>query len=139
MNFTSTRFGEMDVKEEKIINFENGILAFEDCKKFILLNSQRESFYWLQSLDEPDLALPCMDPNVIADNYTPKVSEESLDSIGIKTDDDATILCVVRIPDNFKDATVNLIAPVIINHNTMQGMQIVLEDSRYTVRHRLFE
>jgi flagellar assembly factor FliW len=137
--FVSSRFGELEIEDDKILNFKNGILAFEDSKRFILLNSAKESFYWLQSLDEPDLALPCMDPNIIVEQYSPDIPDEIIESIGVKDESDVTVLGIVRIPEEIKDSTVNLIAPIVINHNTRQGVQVVLDDSRYTVRHRIFE
>ncbi len=136
--FVSEKLGEMEVDEDKIINFEDGILAFESSKRFILLRSAKEDFYWLQSLDKADLALPCMNPYVVAPDYAPDIPDEYLEKLGVKTEEDVSVFNIVRIPDNVRDATVNLAAPVIINHNTKQGMQVVLDDPNYTVRHRIF-
>ncbi len=133
------RFGEIEIDEEKILNFKNGILAFEESKKFIILNSAKESFYWLQSVDNPKLSLPCMDPDIIVENYEIGVADEMLEEIGVDENSEVITLCVVRIPDNIGESTVNLAAPIIINSTTKQGIQIVMENTVYNVRHRLFK
>lgn len=132
------RFGEIDVDEEKILNFKNGILAFEDSKRFIILNSAKESFFWLQSVDNPSLSLPCINPDIIAENYEINLSQEQFAEIGVDEHSEMIVLCIVRIPENIQESTVNLIAPVIINSTAKEGMQIVMENTDYNVRHRLF-
>lgn len=133
------RFGEIDVDEEKIFDFKNGILAFEESKKFIILNSRKESFFWLQSVDDPKLSLPCINPDIIAENYEVNLSDEQFAEINVDENSEMIVLCVVRIPENIRESTVNLIAPVIINATAKQGMQVVMENTDYNVRHRLFE
>lgn len=133
------RFGEIDVDEEKIFDFKNGILAFEESKKFIILNSAKESFFWLQSVDDPKLSLPCINPDIIAENYEVNLSDEQFAEINVDENSEMIVLCVVRIPENIRESTVNLIAPIIINATAKQGMQVVMENTDYNVRHRLFE
>lgn len=139
IKFVSDRFGEMEVNEERIINFEDGIPGFEDSKRFILLGSARPEFYWLQSLDMPNIALPCMNPNLLVENYSPDVSEEVIAKIDTENPEDLIIVNVVRIPEDFKDATINLAAPIIINSKSKKAIQVVLEDTEYEVRYRVFE
>lgn len=133
------RFGEIDIDEEKIFDFKNGILAFEESKKFIILNSRKESFFWLQSVDDPKLSLPCINPDIIAENYEVNLSDEQFAEINVDENSEMIVLCVVRIPENIRESTVNLIAPIIINATAKQGMQVVMENTDYNVRHRLFE
>ena len=79
-----------------------------------------------------------MDPDVIVENYNVNVDDDTIKSLGINDDSDVLVLCIVRIPENFKDATVNLMAPIIINRTAGKGAQIIPENTPYNVRHRLF-
>ena len=62
MKVNTSRFGEVEIKEEKVITFEDGVLGFENYKKYILLEDG-SGFYWLQSIENGELALDCMAPH----------------------------------------------------------------------------
>lgn len=138
MKIQTSRFGEMEV-DEKIIVFENGLLGFEDVKKYVLLNDADTAFYWLQSVEKPDLALPCMTPYNVCEDYEPVISEEVFKKLELENDDDALLLCVVVIPQDISKTTINLRAPVIINTANCKAEQVILEDNRYEIRHFVFK
>ena len=51
------RFGTIEVEEEKVVHFAQGIPAFEDEHDFVIIPYDEESpFVFLQSLQTPDLA-----------------------------------------------------------------------------------
>ena len=81
MKLTTRVFGEIDIEDEKIINFEDGIIGFPDLKRFALIvdeGRKGKAINWLQSLDEPAFALPVMDPLLMKEDYNPTVDEELL-------------------------------------------------------------
>lgn len=138
MKIQTSRFGEMEV-DEKIIVFENGLLGFEDAKKYVLLNDADTAFYWLQSVEKPELALPCMTPYNVCEEYEPVISEEVFEKLELVSDDDALLLCVVVIPQDISKTTINLRAPVIINTANNKAEQVILDDNRYEIRHFVFK
>ena len=79
-------FGTIDIDDEKIITFDLGVIGFEDCKKFTLIydvdKGDEASIMWLQSLDEPELALPMLKPELIKEDYDPIVEDEMLKALG---------------------------------------------------------
>lgn len=134
------RFGEIEVEEEKVVHFEDGIPAFEDEHEFLIIPYDDESPYvFLQSLTTPDLAFLMTMPFVFFPEYEFELDDESQARLGIKTQEDMLIYTLLTIPDGkVVDMTANLMAPVVLNQNTMQARQIVLDKSRYTTKHRLF-
>ena len=82
-------FGTIDIDDEKIITFDLGVIGFEDCKKFTLIydvdKGDEASIMWLQSLDEPELALPMLKPELIKEDYDPIVEDEMLKALGSRS------------------------------------------------------
>lgn len=135
-------FGKVDIDENKIITFENGILGFEDYKKFALVfdsEKSKKTIMWLQSVEEQSLALPVIDPLLITETYAPTVEDELLTAIGGVTDENMYILVALTVPSEIEKMTANFKAPFIINTDTMKGTQIVAENEDYLVKHPIYE
>lgn len=136
-------FGEIDLSEDKIITFERGIIGFENCKQFtILFDSDKEErpvISWLQSLEEQALALPIINPLVVKDDYNPIVEDELLKHVGDLTEENLVIFLAMTVPSDLTKMTVNLKAPFIINADTRQGAQLIVENQDYEVRYKVYE
>ncbi len=136
----TARFGEIDVEEDKIVHFEQGIPAFEDEHEFLVIPYDAESpYYFMQSLATPDLAFLLTVPFVFFPDYEFELDDEVLKQLGIKQQEEILIYALITIPGGkVEDMTANLMAPVVINTTNMQARQVVLDRSGYTTRHRLF-
>lgn len=133
-----TRFGNIEVFDDKIIHFKNGILGLEEQKKFILLDHPgTEIIKWLQSIQNYDIALPMINPGYFFPKYSPKISKDDLLDINIKTPGDAVVLCIITIPQDLKKTTVNLKAPIVINPKDRLADQLIAENSEYSIREPL--
>ena len=136
-------FGEIDLEEDKILTFDNGIMGFEDLKKFTILydNEEEETpmISWLQSLDEEALAIPVINPLAVKPDYNPIVEDELLGSLGTITEENVVILLSVTVPKDVKKTTVNLKAPFIINSDTKKGCQLIVENSDYEIKYNIYE
>ena len=142
MKAATRLFGEIEIDESKIITFEDGIIGFPDMKKFTLIFDEekegRPSISWLQSMDEPEIAFPVMDPLFVCDTYNPSVEEELLKNLGTIKEDNLYVLVTVTVPQNIKELAVNLKAPIVINTDTRKASQIIVEDD-LPVRYRIYE
>ncbi|AYO29924.1 flagellar assembly protein FliW [Biomaibacter acetigenes] len=138
MLINSKRFGQLDIDETKIITFINGLLGFEHLKKYIILDHPGSDFLkWLQSIDDLDISLPVVDPTAFFPDYSPRISRDDLDTIGIKNIEDAIVLCIITVPSDIQKATINLKAPVILNPACRLADQMIAENSEYKVKHPL--
>ena len=136
----TSRFGEIEVDEKKIVHFRNGIPAFEDEHEFIILPYEEESpYYFMQSLRSPDLAFVLTIPFLFFPEYTFEVEEDTVQELGITNSSQVFYYTMITIPGGrIRDMTSNLVAPIVINSDNMQAKQVVLEKSNYTTKHRLF-
>lgn len=136
----TVRFGDFEVEEKSIVHFAQGIPAFEDEHEFVLIPYDAESPYlFLQSCQTPDLAFLMTMPFIFFPDYSFEIDDENQQKLGLTSLEDMLVYVLITIPNgSVPDMTVNLMAPVIINKNTMQAKQVVLEKSPYTTKHRLF-
>jgi len=131
-------FGELEVSEENIIFFEEGIPAFEDLKKFVIIKQDESPFYWLQSIEDKDIAFVILNPFEIKPDYEFDLPDEVVSKLEITSASDVAVFCIVVIPEDIKQTRVNLKAPIIINVNKRKGMQYLLDDERYPLKYYLF-
>ena len=127
-------FGTIDIDDEKIITFDLGVIGFEDCKKFTLIydvdKGDEASIMWLQSLDEPEIALPMLKPELIKEDYDPIVEDEMLKALGSDIKDaDLIVFCVLTVPADITKMTINLKAPIIVNADTLKGVQLIADNN----------
>ena len=135
MKITTKIFGEIDIAEDKIITFVNGIIGFPDLKKFTLIYNEEKGtgagIRWMQSMDEPNFAIPVMDPLVAMDTYNPVVDDEIFKGIGELTQDNTLVLVSATIPKDITQMSVNLQGPYIINVDERKACQVIVENEDY--------
>lgn len=135
----STQLGDMDVPEDKIINFPNGLPGFPEEKTFAFCPYQVDSpFAYLQSVVEPKLTFLTVDPFAFFKDYEFELNDPIAQEIELTPSHLPHIITIVSIPANTEEMTTNLLAPIVINAHNNKGMQIILEKTTYTTRHRLF-
>ncbi len=135
-------FGEIDINEDKIITFETGIIGFEEMKKFTLIHeSEKESksILWMQCVDNPEIALPVMNPLLIKEDYNPIVEEEIVNTLGEIVEDQIFVLVTIAVPSDVKKMSVNLKGPLIINPSTLKACQVIVENEDYSVKFPIYE
>ncbi|MAY74565.1 MAG: hypothetical protein CMJ31_07650 [Phycisphaerae bacterium] len=136
MEVRTTRFGVIDIAEDRVITFPGGILGFPDRTRYCLLEPGEDAcFFWLQSLEEPDLAFVVTDPSLFVPEYTVPVRKEQMDSLGITGLDEAQVFVIVNKVGG--TLTGNLQGPLIVSTTSRQGEQMVLAEKRWTTRHEL--
>ena len=137
MIISTKRFGEIEIDENKIINFDEGLPGFPDDTQFILLENE-EPFWWLQSVVNGENAFILMNACSIMPDYDPLVDEVEIDSLGEYSPEDFLIYNIVTLPEDVKQMTVNLMAPVVINSIEKKGKQVIVNNDNYYVKHYLF-
>ena len=136
-------FGEIEIAEEKIITFENGIIGFPDLKRFTLLHDEARGtdagIRFLQSIEEPGFAMPVMDPLIVKPDYNPEVNDELLAAAGEITPENLVVLVTVTIPKDLTKMTVNLQGPFVINAEERKACQVIVEGQDYPVKFPVYE
>lgn len=141
MKLYASSFGEIEIDEENILTFPEGIPGFEDSKRYIIINNPDEEnpFDWLQSVDNGDLAFVVINPFFVKPDYDIVIPESALEKLKIKDVSDVALYSIVVVPEKIEDMTVNLTGPIVINVREKLGKQIILDDHRYTTKHYIFK
>ncbi len=139
MIIKTTRFGEIEIDENKIIFFPRGILGFPDQRRFVLLPHREDSpFCWLQAVDDPDLTFVVVNPFVINPDYKPEFKDEVLSGLEIEEGDVIDLLSIVTVPrENPQAMTANLLGPIVINVSKRLAKQVVLDPHKYPLKYPL--
>ena len=137
-------FGDMEISEDKIFIFEKGIIGFENFKNFTILydaeKGDKASIYWLQSTEEPSLAIPVINPGLVKEDYDPVAEDELVNSLGQNIKDaQLEVLTTITVPEDLKKMTCNLKAPIILNTDTMRGIQVIADNDDYMVRFPIYD
>lgn len=137
-------FGEVDIADDKIVYFPEGILGFEHLKKYTLIfdvkkNGEKSKIAWLQSVEEPELALPVINPFEVKKDYDPIVKDALLKDLGDVTSENAVVLLVVTVPTDVTKTTANLKAPIIMNSDIRRGAQVIAENKDYVIKYPIIK
>jgi len=116
MNLETRNFGEIEIKEENIIEFIGGVPGFSGTR-YVILDAINENspFVWLQSVDEPEIALILLNTFMLYKDYAPKINDEEIKCLEVEKREEMSVFNVIVIPEKIEDMTVNLKAPIIIN------------------------
>jgi flagellar assembly factor FliW len=128
-------YGLIDVDERQKIIFPQGLFGFEALHGYLLLDAERQPFYWLQSIDVEQVAFVLVSPFLFRPDYELNISNEELAEIGIDSPEKALVFSIVTIPADGSPMTANLQGPLIINRDTRIGKQAVLSDTRWKIKH----
>ena len=141
MNINTSRFGEVSIDENLIFDFVEPIIGYDNLKRYVLIeHSENSAFKWLQSVDCAELAFPVTSPAFFDIDYQFEIPTDEAEKINLSSVESLISLNIVTIPaGNPRKATINLLAPIIINAANKQGMQLILSNSNYPVKQSLFK
>ncbi|MCX6135605.1 MAG: flagellar assembly protein FliW [Ignavibacteriales bacterium] len=129
MKFTNRQFGEVEYDEKHVIEFQEGIIGFEELKRYLIVNDEEsEPFRWLVSLEDEDLSFAMIDPALIVSTYQSSLFKDL----------DVTVFLMVALKDPLEASTTNLRSPVVVENTSRQGRQLILDDESLSARHPLF-
>ncbi len=135
MQISTSRFGIVDVADEKLLRIENGLIGFPGREQFVLLEHRPgSSLHWLQSADDPGLAFVVANPLNFFPDYVVDVSEAELEGLELSNLDDLVLLVVLTIRDGGHEVTANMIGPILLNASSLRGRQLVLDRSDLSTR-----
>lgn len=139
MELGTRYFGKIDINEEEIVHFPQGLPGFKDKKDYYLMSFNEElPFFVMQSVDEKELAFVTIPPWHIFKEYEFEISDQVQESLKIESRDDLLVLVISTIQGKFSEMTVNLAAPLVINYHSRLGKQIILDRDNYPVRQPVF-
>lgn len=142
MKINTSRFGVVEVAESDIIHFADGLLGFEQLKRFFIVDPADETLIlWLQSADSADVAFPVLEPKIFKADYKVRLSANELRSLRIDSTKgkETLVYCILTIPEDVSAMTANLKAPVVINTASQLARQVVLQENEYSVKYSIYK
>ena len=138
MEIESTRFGRITVDDERVMTFPNGLLGFPNHTRYALIQTGEENyFFWLQSIDEPNLAFVVTDPTIFFKDYEVPVREETQQELMLGADDAGFVQVFVICNKVGEWLTGNLLGPIVVNASNRLAQQVVLTEKKWTTRQPL--
>ena len=141
MKFETLRFGEIEIEEDRIFEFKLPIIGFDELKKYAIVDLNKDGlFKWLQSLEDPGLAFPVVSVFSMNINYSVDLPDNVVEALNINAVESLLVLNIASIPqDNPQETTLNLLAPLVFNLDSMTAGQIILSGSGYDISYPLFK
>ena len=138
MQIKTSRFGSVNVEEADLISFPLGLIGYETHTRFALdAAKQNDGFYWLQAVDDPEVAFLVTDPDSFFKDYDVPIREETQQDLNLADTKDGRVLVICnRLGDWL---TGNLMGPLVINMAARMGEQVVLTEKKWTCRQPLLK
>ena len=138
MEIVSSRFGVLNVDDERIITFTKGLLGFPGKAKFALIQTNEENyFFWLQSIEDPNLAFVVTDPATFFKDYEVPLREETQLELELSDPEAAQVLVICNKVGDW--LTGNLLGPIVVNVALQLAAQVVLTEKKWTTRQPLLQ
>ena len=138
MQIETSRFGAIEVFEDRILEFPEGLVGFPALKRFLVIDDESSApFRWLQSLDEPDLAYVAVEPKWLLPDYQVDLPPAVAAQLAIAQPDEMSVLVLVTIPEDPRQMTANLKGPLVFNAASRKGAQLVLDDESLSPQYRI--
>lgn len=135
----TARFGPIEVPEDQLFTFPMGLLGFARHKRYVIIDHSEDSpFKWLQSVEDGELAFIITDPLYFKPDYHVTVRRAELGVIDARDEADLVVSVIMTVPQNPRDMTANLLAPLIFNMRTRTAMQLVMTNRRFPVKFAVF-
>jgi flagellar assembly factor FliW len=134
------RFGPITVGEDETIRIPQGVLGFPEYTQFCLVDPGDETLIlWLQSLDNPEIAFPLLEPKIFRPDYAARLSASELRELKLENINQSAVFSILTIPTDVTQMTANLKAPLVINLKEKLAKQVVLQENEYSIKHLMFK
>ncbi len=139
MKVNTAKFGELEVNEEVIIRMTKPVLGFEELNRYVIIETDDfEPFKWFQSVDDPNVSFVIVNPLLFFPDYTIEVNPKEIEELRVDDVEDVSTYAIVTLPADYTKMTANLQGPILVNTKTRLSKQLVLVNSRYKIKHRIF-
>ncbi|MCM0626375.1 MULTISPECIES: flagellar assembly protein FliW [unclassified Lysinibacillus] len=132
-----TKFlGEVEIAEQDIFTFEQGLMGLEEYKKFTLLSLDVElPLVLLQSTECAEISFILAFPYAFKSDYIFDISQEDQEQLQLEKEEDVLSYVIITLKEPFSNSTLNLLAPIVMNPTKKLGKQIVLHQTDYPLRY----
>ncbi|WDC83926.1 flagellar assembly protein FliW [Caloramator sp. mosi_1] len=135
MEISTKFFGDINIQEDSIINFKDGIPGLDEYKRYVIIDIEDSNIKCLQSVEEKDIALLIITPWDYFKDYEIELSDTELMELDINDYKDVMVYNVITVREN--KITANLLAPIVVNIKNNQAKQVILNEKKYSIRQEI--
>ncbi|MFT9494656.1 flagellar assembly protein FliW [Anaerosolibacter sp.] len=141
MKLQTKYFGEIEINNDTVIEFPDGIPGFEQYKQYAIIKNPDEEnpLHWLQCMEDGDLTFVVINPFMAKEDYDFYLPDSMIEKLRISDIKDVMVLSFVTIPEEITKMTINLKAPLIINIHSKLGKQLILDDAVYPAKYLVIQ
>ncbi|MCU7741728.1 flagellar assembly protein FliW [Priestia megaterium] len=140
MKISTSYHGDIEIDNQQTLTFNQGIPGFLEETEFVILPlPEAEAFQVLQSIQTKELAFIITDPFQFFLDYDFQLEPQEIEKLQLQQTEDAAVYVLLTMSDSVENITANLQAPVIINTKQQLAKQVILMNTAYETKHRLFE
>jgi len=135
MIITTKLFGDVEVRDDDVVHFPEGLVGFDDAKEFVIVEAEElKPLTWLVCVQDPDLVFPLAEPGFFTDRYELDLTREDRALLDVETVDDVESYVIVTLADEENPLCANLRGLLLINVHSRVGKQLVFCDERFDFR-----
>lgn len=132
----SELLGQVTVEADDLITFPSGLLGFPACRSFVLIPSEREGLFWLQSVEHSPLAFLLVDPFLACEDFAVDLGAADQADLVADESSEIAILAIVTLGASAQGGcTLNLQGPLALNLEKKRAKQIAIANSDFGVRY----
>lgn len=139
MKLNTRNFGEIEIDDEKIIHFDEGLPGFEQLHRFAFVDSEEGIFNYLQAIEDTDICFIITSPYTVMEAYAPRIQESYFEKLGGGATESFALFSIACLRRPIETSTMNLAAPILIQTEYKKGIQVILEDKKYTAKYKFME
>ncbi len=140
MKIDTYTFGSIEISDDKVITFGDGLPGFEKLRKFSIIEAEgEESFRYLQSLEDGSICFTIVDPYLFKKDYAPIIGEVYFEKLGGGPDSDFAIYSIACLKEPIEESTLNLAGPILIHVHNRLGIQVITEEKMYKTKHKIVD
>lgn len=133
MRIESHALGTIEVADDKVIEFPDGLPGFEGSKRFAMVHEEGagSSVFLLQSADDAAVTFSITVPEALGVNYEFSLTDAETEMLALERPEDALVAIIVRKDDEAESPAsaglkANFMAPLVINVAARRGLQKII-------------
>ncbi|MEG0895161.1 MAG: flagellar assembly protein FliW [Oscillospiraceae bacterium] len=125
---------KINISKNDILQFPDGIPGFENVKEYILIcHDDENTIFTLQNANGNVPQFVVIDPFAFLNDYNPILLADFQNAENLK------YLVIAVVKENYKETTVNLKVPIVINADNNVAYQVILDNDDYSMKYPLFK
>lgn len=134
MTIATERFGSLEIADDSVIRFPDGIPGFEHLHRFVCVARPSSApVIFLQAVDDGSICFSALPVALLGCGYKVSLGPEDREQLAMQEDVAAQVCLTILSRDSEERVTANLLSPLVINVARRLGRQVIQSGSSYSL------